>query len=89
MVFELIIYLQNYIFPNPSNHYVFCCHYIHNYYSHVIFFGFFIMLIIIIGCFCYKSSFKFDLVRNDSRIIELFLQFLVVSFLVIMAGPGF
>nr|YP_003875475.1 cytochrome c oxidase subunit II [Chandlerella quiscali]ADL39033.1 cytochrome c oxidase subunit II [Chandlerella quiscali] len=83
------MYLQNYIFPNPSNPYVFCCHYIHNYYSHIILFGFFIVLMVFISIFFYGSSFKFNMVRNDSRMIELFLQFLVINFLVVMAGPGF
>nr|BAV82725.1 cytochrome c oxidase subunit II [Brugia timori] len=84
-----MIYLQNYVFPVPSNSYVFCCYFIHNYYSHVIFFGFFIMFLMSFVLYFYGNSFKFNLKRSDSRMIELILQVLVVNFLVIMAGPGF
>nr|YP_010837680.1 cytochrome c oxidase subunit II [Mansonella sp. 'DEUX']WGC93689.1 cytochrome c oxidase subunit II [Mansonella sp. 'DEUX']WGC93701.1 cytochrome c oxidase subunit II [Mansonella sp. 'DEUX'] len=84
-----MIYLQNYVFPLPSNIYVFCCYYVHNYYSHVIFFGFFVMVMMVVAWLCYGNSFKFDVKRSDSRMIELFLQIMVINFLVLMAGPGF
>nr|YP_003734895.1 cytochrome c oxidase subunit II [Setaria digitata]ACZ44419.1 cytochrome c oxidase subunit II [Setaria digitata] len=83
------MYLQNYIFPLPGNMYVFCCYYIHNYYSHIIFFGFFIMFLVSSGVFFCGNTFKFSLKRSDSRMIELVLQVLVVNFLIMMAGPGF
>nr|YP_010481288.1 cytochrome c oxidase subunit II [Dipetalonema gracile]UVN17315.1 cytochrome c oxidase subunit II [Dipetalonema gracile] len=83
------MYLQNYLFPIPSSCYVLCCYYIHNYYSHIIFFGFFIMFLVSFGVFFGGNSFKFSLKRSDSRMIELVLQVLIVNFLVLMAGPGF
>nr|YP_004935166.1 cytochrome c oxidase subunit II [Acanthocheilonema viteae]ADN52146.1 cytochrome c oxidase subunit II [Acanthocheilonema viteae] len=83
------MYLQNYIFPVPGSLYVFCCYYIHNYYSHVMFFGFFIMFLVSTIVYFFGNSFKFNLKRSDSRMIELFLQVLVVNFLIIMAAPGF
>nr|AEO27220.1 cytochrome c oxidase subunit II [Wuchereria bancrofti] len=83
------MYLQNFVFPVPSNSYVFCCYFIHNYYSHVIFFWFFIMFMVSLVLYFFGNSFKFNLKRSDSRMIELVLQVLVVNFLVVMAGPGF
>lgn len=41
------------------------------------------------GIYFFGNSFKFNLKRRDSRIIELILQVLIVNFLIMMAGPGF
>lgn len=87
--FKLIIYLQNYVFPIPGSVYVFCCYYIHNFYSHVIVFGFLIMFLVS-GCSCFfGNSFKFNVGRCDSRFVELVLQILIINFLIFMSGPGF
>nr|AZH08572.1 cytochrome c oxidase subunit II [Dirofilaria sp. 'Thailand II'] len=83
------MYFQNYVFPVPGSSYVFCCYYIHNYYSHIIFFGFFVMFLVCVGVYFFGNSFKFNVKRSDSRMIELVLQVLVVNFLIMMAGPGF
>nr|BAV81422.1 cytochrome c oxidase subunit II [Litomosoides sigmodontis] len=84
-----MIYLQNFIFPVPSNLYVFCCYYVHNFYSHIVFFGFFAMLLVSIGVYVYGGSFKFNYKRGDSRFVELVLQVMIVNFLVLLTGPGF
>lgn len=84
-----MVYLQNYVFPSPSSLYVFCCYYVHNYYSHVIFFGFFVIVFVSSFVCFFGNSFKFNAIRRDRRIVELVLQMLIVVFLVLICGPGF
>nr|BAV82854.1 cytochrome c oxidase subunit II [Thelazia callipaeda] len=84
-----MMYFSGLGFPLSGSSLAFCCHYVHNYYGHIIFLGFFSMLILSFFIFLGSHTYKFSLKYSDSRMVETFLQFLVINFLVLMAGPGF
>nr|QDF64299.1 cytochrome c oxidase subunit II [Physaloptera rara] len=82
------MYLDN-IFPRPSSAYSFCYYFVHNHYMYILIFLFFILLLGSFMNILSSFSFKFNFVRNDSRVIELSLQILIINCLILMAGPGF
>lgn len=52
-------------------------------------FGFFVISLVRLLVTYGGHTFKFNIKRNDRRIIEMTLQILVINFLILMAGPGF
>nr|WAP90828.1 cytochrome c oxidase subunit 2 [Neofoleyellides sp. XM-2022] len=81
------MYFDDFYFFFPNSLYSYCCIYVHDYYSHIIIFGFFSMLLV--SFWVNGFNFKFSEGRNDSRLVEFFLQFFVIILLILMSGPGF
>nr|YP_010332254.1 cytochrome c oxidase subunit II [Tetrameres grusi]UNY39753.1 cytochrome c oxidase subunit II [Tetrameres grusi] len=80
---------DSWVFPISGSLYSFCSQYVHNYYTHILFFGFFVMLIFSVLIMFAGYVYKFDYVYSDSRLIEMSLQFFVIFFLLLLSGPGF
>nr|YP_011004202.1 cytochrome c oxidase subunit II [Metathelazia capsulata]WPS93537.1 cytochrome c oxidase subunit II [Metathelazia capsulata] len=83
------MFFNGVFFPIPVSSYSFCCHYVHNHYMHIIFFVTFVVFFFYFFSHIGGHSFNFNYYRNDSRMIEYTLQFLVIGFLGLMIGPGF
>nr|YP_009127937.1 cytochrome c oxidase subunit II [Gongylonema pulchrum]AIY56391.1 cytochrome c oxidase subunit 2 [Gongylonema pulchrum] len=83
------MFFENWAFSMPNSIFSYCCNFVHDYYMHVMMFGFFIMSFISIISTFSGHSYKFNFKRNDSRGIEMILQFLVINLLILMIGPGF
>nr|QXT44856.1 cytochrome c oxidase subunit 2 [Crassicauda sp. Ningbo-2019]WHL46739.1 cytochrome c oxidase subunit 2 [Crassicauda magna] len=83
------MFFGNYSFPLPSSKYSFCYHFVHDHYMHIIFFSIIFMFFVLTFLYFGGLTFKFNGKFNDGRLVELFIEFLVVNFLILVVGPGF